>query len=147
MSIKSKFRTFFALDDEEEYIEEQSPVEEESEYEVPRRVTRSSKQNVVSLQSIQQSSKVILFEPRIYDEVQEIADHLKNRKTVVINLQRVTTDQGMRIVDFLSGTVYAIGGDINKLGANTFICTPENVDITGSISDMAEEIESTENRW
>lgn len=147
MSIKSKFRTFFALDDEEEYIEEQSPVEEESEYEVPRRVTRSSKQNVVSLQSIQQSSKVILFEPRIYDEVQEIADHLKNRKTVVINLQRVTTDQGMRIVDFLSGTVYAIGGDINKLGANTFICTPENVDITGSISDMAEEMESTENRW
>lgn len=145
MSIKTKFRTFFALDDEEEYIEEQTPVEEE--YEVPRRVTRSSKQNVVSLQSIQQSSKVILFEPRIYDEVQEIADHLKNRKTVVINLQRVTSDQGMRIVDFLSGTVYAIGGDINKLGANTFICTPENVDITGSISDMAEEMETTENRW
>jgi cell division inhibitor SepF len=145
MSIKTKFRTFFALDEEEEYIEEQTPVEEE--YEVPRRVTRSSKQNVVSLQSIQQSSKVILFEPRIYDEVQEIADHLKNRKTVVINLQRVTSDQGMRIVDFLSGTVYAIGGDINKLGANTFICTPENVDITGSISDMAEEMETTENRW
>ncbi|MED4352944.1 cell division protein SepF [Schinkia azotoformans] len=145
MSIKSKFRTFFALDDEEEYIEEQTPVEEE--YEVPKRVTRSSKQNVVSLQSIQQSSKVILCEPRIYDEVQEIADHLKSRKTVVINLQRVTTDQGMRIVDFLSGTVYAIGGDINKLGANTFICTPENVDIAGSISDMAEEIEPIENRW
>ncbi len=145
MSLKTKFRTFFALDDEEEYIEEQAPVEEE--YEVPRRVTRSSKQNVVSLQSIQQSSKVILCEPRIYDEVQEIADHLKNRKTVVINLQRVTTDQGMRIVDFLSGTVYAIGGDINKLGANTFICTPENVDITGSISDMAEEMGSIEDRW
>ncbi|MEC1715378.1 cell division protein SepF [Schinkia azotoformans] len=145
MSIKSKFRTFFALDDEEEYIEEQSLMEEE--YEVPKRVTRSSKQNVVSLQSIQQSSKVILCEPRIYDEVQEIADHLKNRKTVVINLQRVTTDQGMRIVDFLSGTVYAIGGDINKLGANTFICTPENVDITGSISDMAEEMGSIEDRW
>lgn len=145
MSIKSKFRTFFALEDEEEYIEEQPPVEEELE--VPRRVTRSSKQNVVSLQSIQQSSKVILFEPRVYDEVQEIADHLKSRKTVVINLQRVTSDQGMRIVDFLSGTVYAIGGDINKLGANTFICTPENVDITGSISDMTEEMELTENRW
>ncbi|HHW38313.1 MAG TPA: cell division protein SepF [Bacillales bacterium] len=145
MSIKSKFRTFFALDDEEEYFEEQTPMEEE--YEVPRRVTRSQKQNVVSLQSIQQSSKVILCEPSIYDEVQEIADHLKNRKTVVINLQRVTTDQGMRIVDFLSGTVYAIGGDINKLGANTFICTPENVDITGSISDMSQGMGSMEDRW
>lgn len=144
MSMKSKFRSFFALDDEE-YEEE--PYVEEEEYEAPRQTRRSAKQNVVSLQSIQQTSKVILCEPRVYDEVQEIADHLKNRKTVVINLQRVNSDQGLRIVDFLSGTVYAIGGDINKLGANTFICTPENVDITGSISDMAEEMEYTENRW
>ncbi|HHY74541.1 MAG TPA: cell division protein SepF [Bacillus bacterium] len=143
MSIKSKFRSFFALDDEDEYIEERNY--EDEEHEVPRRVTRSAKQNVVSLQSIQQTSKVILCEPRVYDEVQEVADHLKNRKTVVINLQRVNSDQGMRIVDFLSGTVYAIGGDINKLGPNTFICTPENVDIAGSISDMT--LETTENRW
>ncbi|WP_458413970.1 cell division protein SepF [Schinkia sp. CFF1] len=145
MSIKSKFRSFFALDDEEEYYEE--PEIEEEEFEVPKRVTKSAKQNVVSLQSIQQQSKVILFEPRIYDEVQEIADHLKNRKSVVINLQRVNSDQAVRIVDFLSGTVYAIGGDINKLGASTFICTPDNVDITGSISDMHKEMESRENRW
>jgi len=145
MSIKSKFRSFFALDDEDEYLEEQ--LIEEEEYEIPRQSRRSTKQNVVSLQSIQQTSKVILVEPRVYDEVQEIADHLKNRKTVVINLQRVNSDQGMRIVDFLSGTVYAIGGDINKLGANTFICTPENVDISGSISEMTNEMESTENRW
>lgn len=145
MSIKSKFRSFFALDDEDEYLEEQ--MIEEEEYDIPRQTRRSTKQNVVSLQSIQQTTKVILVEPRVYDEVQEIADHLKNRKTVVINLQRVNSDQGMRIVDFLSGTVYAIGGDINKLGANTFICTPENVDISGSISEMTDEMESTENRW
>ncbi|NSL51262.1 cell division protein SepF [Calidifontibacillus erzurumensis] len=145
MSIKSKFKSFFALEDEDDYIEEE--YYEEEEYELSRQAKKGTKQNVVSLQSIQQTSKVILVEPRVYDEVQEIADHLKSRKTVIINLQRVSNDQAMRIVDFLSGTVYALGGDINKLGSNTFICTPDNVDISGSISDMTEGMETTRNRW
>lgn len=145
MSMKSKFKTFFALDDEDDYVEEEY-IEEES-LEPTRSAKRHGKQNVVSLQSVQQSAKVILMEPRVYDEVQEIADHLKNRKAVVINLQRVHNDQAKRIVDFLSGTVYAIGGDIKKLGGNTFICTPDNVDVSGSISEMAIEVESTEMRW
>ncbi|WP_017753646.1 cell division protein SepF [Calidifontibacillus oryziterrae] len=144
MSIKSKFRTFFALDDEEDYYEEEYI---EEEIEPTRSAKRHGKHNVVSLQSVQQSAKVILMEPRLYDEVQEIADHLKSRRAVVINLQRVHNDQAKRIVDFLSGTVYAIGGDIKKLGGNTFICTPENVDVSGSISEMDIETESTEMRW
>lgn len=60
-------------------------------------------------------SKMILLEPRAYSESQQIVDHLKNRNTVVVNLKRVTSDQAKRIVDFLSGTIYAIGGDIQKL--------------------------------
>ncbi|WP_102347013.1 cell division protein SepF [Bacillus sp. Marseille-P3661] len=147
MSIKTKFKSFFALEDEDDYIEEYDYPEEE--YEQTRYNKKQPKQNVVSLQSVQQTAKVILVEPRVYDEVQEIADHLKNRKAVVINLQRVQKDQAKRIVDFLSGTVYAIGGDIKKLGANTFFCTPDNVDITGSISEMAAEFnsEEMEKRW
>lgn len=72
------------------------------------------KQNVVSIETAKQSSKVVLLEPRTYSEAQGIADHLKGRRAVVINLQRMSTDQAVRIVDFLSGTVYAIGGDIQK---------------------------------
>lgn len=141
MSMKSKFKNFFALDDEYEYIEEE--VIEEDDRPTQSRVKRNKNQNVVSLQSVQQTAKVILVEPRLYDEVQEIADHLKSRKAVVINLQRVHTDQAKRIVDFLSGTVYAIGGDIKKLGPNTFICTPDNVDVSGSISEMVSVHDST----
>ena len=81
---------------------------------------RTQKQNVVSLQSIQQSSKVVLIEPRVYAEAQDIADELRNRKAVVVNLQRIEHDQARRIVDFLSGTVYAIGGDIQKIGTRYF---------------------------
>ena len=80
-------------------------------------------------------SKMILLEPRAYSESQQIVDHLKNRNTVVVNLKRVTSDQAKRIVDFLSGTIYAIGGDVQKIGGGIFLCTPNNVNIQGSISD------------
>ncbi len=80
-------------------------------------------------------SKMILLEPRAYSESQQIADYLKSRNAVVVNLKRVTPDQAKRIVDFLSGTLYAIGGDLQKLGGGIFLCTPNNVNVEGKISD------------
>ncbi|WP_129726867.1 MULTISPECIES: cell division protein SepF [Bacillaceae] len=106
------------------------------------------KQNVVSIEKAKQGAKVVLLEPRTYAEAQAIADHLKGRRAVVMNLQRMPTDQALRMVDFMSGTVYAIGGDIQKLGVRTFLCTPDNVDILGSISELLGESEESNNkRW
>jgi len=79
--------------------------------------------------------KMILLEPRAYSESQQIADHLKKKNTVVVNMKRVTPDQAKRIVDFLSGTVYALGGDLQKIGGGIFLCTPKNVNVEGQISD------------
>ena len=87
----------------------------------------------------QNGSKMILFEPRAYSESQQIADYLKKRNAVVVNLKRVTPDQAKRIVDFLSGTLYAINGGLQKLGTGIFLCTPNNVDVEGSITDEAKE--------
>lgn len=81
-----------------------------------------------------EGTKLILLEPRAYSESQQIADHLKNRHTVVVNLKRVTTDQAKRIVDFLSGTIYAIGGDLQKIGGGIFLCAPKNMNVQGKIS-------------
>ncbi|MFY0759130.1 cell division protein SepF [Metabacillus dongyingensis] len=145
MSIKNKFKSFFALDDEEyEYVEQDRYQEDDYEDEQPFAAKPQTKQNVVSLQSVQKSSKVVLCEPRVYAEAQDVADHLKNRRAVVVNLQRIQHDQAKRIVDFLSGTVYAIGGDIQKIGANIFLCTPDNVDVAGSISEIVTE---EDQRW
>lgn len=83
-------------------------------------------------------NKMILLEPRAYSESQQIADYLKARNTVVVNLKRVTSDQAKRIVDFLSGTIYAIGGDLQKIGGGIFLCTPNNVNIQGKITDERE---------
>ncbi|ADC48189.1 cell division protein [Alkalihalophilus pseudofirmus OF4] len=144
MGMKKKFKRFFELEDDVREYEE--VVEEASEDEIeptPQRGKKSSDKqqaaNVVSLQSVQKGAKVILVEPRTYDEAQEIADHLKSRKAVIINLQRVSHDQAKRVVDFLSGTVYAIGGDIQKLGQNIFLCTPDNVDVSGTITEMMQD--------
>lgn len=83
-------------------------------------------------------SKMILMEPRAYSESQQIADYLKKRNTVVVNLKRVTSDQAKRIVDFISGTIYAIGGDLQKIGGGIFLCTPNNVAVQGKITDEKE---------
>lgn len=85
------------------------------------------------------NGKMILLEPRAYSESQQIADHLKKRNTVVVNMKRVTPDQAKRIVDFLSGTVYAIGGDLQKIGGGIFLCTPKNVNVEGSITEEEEK--------
>lgn len=81
-------------------------------------------------------SKMILLEPRAYSESQQIADYLKKRSAVVVNLKRVTPDQAKRIVDFLSGTLYALGGDLQKLGNGIFLCTPNNVNVEGKMSSL-----------
>ncbi len=80
-------------------------------------------------------SKMILVEPRAYSESQTIADHLKKRNSVVVNLKRVTNEQAKRIIDFLYGCIYAIGGDLQKLGSGIYLCTPKNVSVQGKISE------------
>lgn len=148
MTIKSKLKTFFFLDDEiddniDEYVEEAAPIKQQKQ--------PVKSQNVVSLQSVQKitqkSSKVILVEPRSYEESPEIADHLKNQRAVVVNLQRIDKEQGRQIVDFLSGAVYTIGGDIQKIGSSIFLCTPDNVEISGNISELIKEHDFQDRRW
>ncbi|MBM7632508.1 cell division protein SepF [Geomicrobium sediminis] len=135
MSIKSRFKRFFDVD--EDYVEEELDVPVEESKSDSEQKDRT--QNVVSLQSIQQSAKMVLIEPRTYEEAQDVADHLKNRRSVILNMQRIQKDQAKRIVDFLSGTVYAIGGDIQKIGGNIFLCTPDNVEISGAISELMQQ--------
>ena len=84
-------------------------------------------------------AKMILLEPRAYSEAQQIADHLKKRNTVVVNLKRVTSDQAKRIMDFLSGTIYAIKGNIQKIGSGIFLCTPNNINVQGKITDETDK--------
>ena len=79
--------------------------------------------------------QMFLAEPRAYSESQTIADHLKSKHTVVVNMKRVTAAQAKRIIDFLTGTLYAIGGDLQQVGPGIYLCTPKNVSVQGKISE------------
>jgi cell division inhibitor SepF len=139
MGVMNKFMHFLGLQEEEEVIERERIVEQLEEPETNAFETRNKgKNNIVSIHS-QKNVKVVLNEPRSYEETQEIADHLRARRPVIVNLQRVRADQAIRIVDFLSGTVYALNGTIAKVGPNIFLCTPDTVDIQGSITEMINE--------
>lgn len=90
---------------------------------------------------------MILLEPRAFSESQQIADHLKKRNTVVVNMKRITPDGAKRIVDFLSGTVYAIGGDLQKIGSGIFLCTPKNIDVEGKITEDDIKGKKNDDEW
>ena len=137
MSVMNRFMSFLGLQEEEEIVERRSSADAEQEIETPVLETRKTLKggNVVSIHA-QKNSRVVLSEPRSYDEAQEIADHLRSRRSVVVNLQRIRSDHAIRIVDFLSGTVYALNGSINKIGPNIFLCAPDTVEVQGTITDM-----------
>lgn len=122
----SKFKTMFSDVEEDDEEETEEPQEKE----------KNSKTG---------NGKMILLEPRAYSESQQIADHLKKKNTVVVNMKRVTPDQAKRIVDFLSGTVYALGGDLQKIGAGIFLCTPQNVNVEGAITDDDDKSKKNKN--
>lgn len=137
MGVMNRFMTFLGLQEEEEVVEREVLSSQEEPVEATPFDHRKNQKsgNIVSIHS-QKNVKVVLVEPRSYDEAQEIADHLRSFRTVVVNLQRVRNDQALRIIDFLSGTVYALSGGISKVGGNIFLCTPDTVEIQGSISEI-----------
>ncbi|PQP80506.1 cell division protein SepF [Paenibacillus sp. PCH8] len=153
MGVMNKFMNFLGLQEEEEIVErERLAAQEDNESEQQENETSSLDKrrnqrgnNVVSIHS-QKNVKVVLYEPRSYDEAQEIADHLRSHRTVVVNLQRIRQDQALRVIDFLSGTVYALGGGISKIGGNIFLCTPDTVEIQGSITEILADSEQDYNR-
>ena len=82
--------------------------------------------------------KVILVKPERFENASEIADQLKDKRTVVLNLESTNKDVARRLIDFLSGVAYAGEGKIKKVAANTYIITPYHVDIEGDLIDELE---------
>ncbi len=119
---------------EEEYEEEVHPKET---FDRPRVEDRRGK--VVSIHATT-SLRVVLVKPdRFEKNAADIADHLKDKQTVVLNLESTDKDEARRLVDFLSGVAYAGEGKIKKIAVNTYLITPYHVDIEG---DLIDELES-----
>ena len=75
------------------------------------------------------SLKMMVIEPKAFEDAQGIANHLRDRKPVVLNFETTDEDVAKRIVDFISGTTYALDGSIQKVGKEIFLCVPSNVSV------------------
>lgn len=73
--------------------------------------------------------KVVVIEPKTFDDSQQIANYLKDKKPVVVNFENTDSDVAMRIIDFISGTTYALSGEIKKVSHHVFLCAPSNVNV------------------
>ena len=82
------------------------------------------------------NSKIALFEPKIYSDVKEIATQLLKNQAVIVNFDHVDDEMARRIVDFLTGTVFAINGEIERIGDEIFLCIPENYEVSGSTTSQ-----------
>ena len=132
MGLVDKIKNFVAPEEEEdeevlEYDDEE--VETISQYEAPKS----------QVKKVASDTKMVLFEPRSFDEAEEMARHLKARRAAVVNLHKLQRDYAQRTIDFLTGVVVALDGSIQKIGHNVILCTPKNVGVDGEINLDSEE--------
>ena len=125
MSIKDKLKDFISPDDDELYLDEEEVESISSKYEEPRSKTAANAHI---------EAKMVLFEPRSYEEAQEVAIRLKEQKACVINLHRLPHDYAQRTIDFLTGVIFALDGSIQKIGPNIILCAPKSIGVDGSIN-------------
>ncbi|MEW5898360.1 MAG: cell division protein SepF [Bacillota bacterium] len=124
---------------EEEPLEEEEQEKEgreEDEMVSPAR----RKGQVVSLHA-QRQVRVVVAEPKVFEDVQGIVDHLKNRRPVIVNLEQADAELARRVVDFVSGATYGLNGNTQKVGNGIFLFVPSNVDISSELKSQARDRE------
>ena len=143
MSIRDQFKRILGLSEEEEEFEIEEEKTEEDEiiesFPVNQAKPKSNTEGISLGGGITNKLSFVLSKPTRYDECMEIANHLIEKKTVVLNLEDTAKDSSRRIVDFLSGVAFAMKGQIKKVSLNTYVIIPSNADFTG---DLMDEIES-----
>lgn len=126
-------------EEEEEEIQEETV---EEKYQPPQYLQTFAKKpqnnKIINIHSNNQF-KVVIMQPESFDDAREVCDQLKNKKPVVVNLEGLTKETAQRVIDFLSGSVYALDGDIQRVSAGIYMIAPSNVDI---MSNFREDIRS-----
>ncbi|AYE38002.1 cell division protein SepF [Companilactobacillus zhachilii] len=134
-----KLGSFFGINDDEDFEEKavgQTNTEQpKSNYSNNEKVVSMSTASEARTKS---SSKIAIYQPRVYSDAKVIAKQLLNNKAVIVNFNNVNDAQSKRIVDFLTGTIFALNGEIKRVGEKIFLCTPPKFEIDGSIPDINE---------
>ena len=128
---EEEFENEEIMNEEEDFYEEEEPEQEE------QRLPRRKQNKVVGLPSTASKMRMLVFQPSSYEEAECIIDNLKARKPVIMNLDEMDVELGQRILDFVGGAVYSLGGDIKKVARSIFVVAPSNVDIAQSVDERS----------
>ncbi|KJS84711.1 MAG: hypothetical protein JM58_10340 [Peptococcaceae bacterium BICA1-8] len=145
MKMVDKFLDIMGFIDREEEYEESEDQNRESPYSDENK--RRKGQLVAIHNHAKDNLKVVVIEPEDFNEAQGIADNLKNRKAVIINLENAEYELGKRLIDFVGGTVYAIGGSMQKIGHGIILVVPPNVDIGGEYKETSPDNQEDVFAW
>lgn len=132
-----KLGRFFGISDDDELVDE-GYAEEQEDTSATNSEPNNSK--IVSINSgMAATSKIVLYEPRVYADAKEVAQNLLNNKAIIINFSRMDDESSRRIVDFVTGTVYALNGEIQRVGDKIFLATPPKFETDGKITELVEK--------
>lgn len=138
-----KLGRFFGISDDDDAIDDENYAEDRQkdteEDQIP--LNNFNRDNVVSIKSGMSSTKsqIVLYEPRVYSDAKDVAQNLLQNKAVVINFGRMEDSSARRIVDFITGTVYALNGEIQRIGDKIFLATPPKFVTDGKISELIDK--------
>lgn len=90
-------------------------------------------ERVVSIYRKKQGFSIMIYHPESFNEVQNLVDEIKAKKPIILNLEELDRELARRIIDFMSGAVYGIGGNIQKVAEHIFVFTPHNIDIDSGV--------------
>jgi FtsZ-interacting cell division protein YlmF len=119
----------------------------------PVRAIRKDRDNVIgqsagsTLRALTQKFKIVVVEPRHFEERTKLVDSLKSRKPVIINFEKVEMDTARKIYEFLCGATYALSGNVQKIANNIFVFLPENVDVTTTTEQEGSTFGMSDNPW
>ena len=139
MGFMEKLKNIMGVPEDEQFEEDEDEIITKKDQTSASAASDLSKRNkVVNIHTTAQL-QVVLVKPERFEDASSIADHLNQKRTLVLNLESTNKDVSRRLVDFLSGVAYANNGQIKRVANSTFIITPYNVDVMG---DLLDELES-----
>lgn len=147
MSLSEKLSNWFNEVPEEEYYEEvtdsKQAVSTNTDVNRASEPEKDNNRQVMSLMSsknnsttVQREQKIMVFDPSVFSDVKNIGKMILNGRAVIVNFRKMDENQIHRVIDFLSGLIFAVNGDMQRIGEKIFLCTPKNFKIEGDLSNL-----------
>lgn len=147
MSLSEKLSNWFNGVPEEEYYEEvtdsKQAVSTNTDVNRASEPEKDNNRQMMSLMSsknnsttVQREQKIMVFDPSVFSDVKNIGKMILNGRAVIVNFRKMDENQIHRVIDFLSGLIFAVNGDMQRIGEKIFLCTPKNFKIEGDLSNL-----------